>query len=108
MTTRLPYVSQAVLSRLPDEWRCLRGEQNRPAKLTAAQVDTVVRLVAEIILSEASQGRRTRVPGLGVFRPVTHAPKRVTTHGREHHVPERTLLKFRATSSAHARLGGAP
>lgn len=106
MTTRLPNVTQAVLSRLPDEWRCLRGEQNRPAKLTREQVDAIVRLVAAVIIDEAAQGRRMRVPGLGVFRPVKHASKRVTTHGREHHVPERTLLKFRATSSAHARLGG--
>ncbi|GMV19069.1 MAG: hypothetical protein AMXMBFR56_72930 [Polyangiaceae bacterium] len=108
MTTRLPYVSQAVISRLPDEWRCLRGEQNRPAKLTREQVDAIVRLVAEVIVAEAAQGRRTRVPGLGIFRPVRHASKRVTTHGREHHVPERTLLKFRAARAAHARVGGAP
>jgi nucleoid DNA-binding protein len=108
VTTRLPYVSKAVLERLPEEWRCIRGEVPREAKLTSHQVDLIVRLVAEVIIAEASQGRRTRVPGLGVFRPVKHAPKRVTTHGREHHVPERTLLKFRAASSVRARVGGAP
>ena len=108
MTTRLPYVSQAVLKRLPEEWRCIRGEVPRETKLTSRQVDAIVRLLVEVIITEASQGRRTRLPGLGVFRPVLHAPKRVTTHGREHHVPPRTLLKFRASSSVRARVGGAP
>jgi nucleoid DNA-binding protein len=108
VTTRLPYVSQAVLERLPEEWRCIRGEAPREAKLTRHQVDSIVRLVAEVIIAEASQGRRTRVPGLGVFRPVLHAQKRVTTHGREHHVPPRTVLKFRAASSVRSLIGGAP
>lgn len=102
-----PRMTREVLSRLPQEWwRCQRGEISS-GRLSQGQVHAIVQLLVEVVVEEAAQGRRPRIPGLGVFRAVKHAPKRVTTHGREHHVPERTLLKFRASGSAHARLGGA-
>lgn len=104
MSSAVPQLTRRLIERLPPEWRCLGGEQG-PGRLSRAQVAQLVRLVAEVVVEEASRGR-VLFPGLGVFRPRRYEARVVAVKGVEHHVPPKTVLTFRAAARVRVLRGG--
>lgn len=105
MSRHVPKLTQRLLERIPEDWRCVGGEQG-PGRLSRAQLAQLVRLLAQVIVEETASGHRVLFTGLGVFRPKHYGPKRVVTHGVEHHVPPKTVLTFRAASDVRKLRGG--
>lgn len=103
MSNAVPQLTRRLLERLPPEWRCSGGEQG-PGRLSRAQLAQLVRLLAEVVVEEASRGR-VLFPGLGVFRPRSYQARRIVVKGVEHHIPPKTVLTFRAAARVRVLRG---